>query len=296
MTFPNPVAHVPGPHTAVVADGVALIVEADPAGSLVAWCRTALAEGRGVDGVLDALASGTASPLSFALAAVEGTALRLVLGGRGRAEFAGGVVATLTTAGASGWLDRRLGGSPDLRLSFDDPAQPIDPSWPALPIEVGTVLAIALIVPAVVGEAGPEPTVALPPAEEPGPTQGVLRLATGEAVPVDRDVLLGRAPFSIGDVDGPGAVDSRGQSRGHSRGPRIVTLASPNSDVSRTHIRVGIDGRHVQVTDLGSTNGTVVTVPGRQGVRLRAHDPFVLVPGTLITLADETTIRFELAT
>ena len=56
-------------------------------------------------------------------------------------------------------------------------------------------------------------------------------------------------------------------------------MPSPNNDISRSHVRFGIDGWLVQVTDLGSTNGTLVTVPGQQPVRLRPHDPFTILAG-----------------
>ena len=47
------------------------------------------------------------------------------------------------------------------------------------------------------------------------------------------------------------------------------------------------------VVDLGSITGTVVTLPGQQPVRLRAHDPFTIVPGTMISVADEVSARFD---
>ncbi len=108
------------------------------------------------------------------------------------------------------------------------------------------------------------------------PTMGRLLLSSGGAIPLDRDVVLGRAPFVV-DPDGS----------------HVISVPSPNNDISRSHVRFGIDGWLVQVTDLGSTNGTLVTVPGQQPVRLRPHDPFTILPGTTISLADEVTVLFE---
>ena len=108
------------------------------------------------------------------------------------------------------------------------------------------------------------------------PPLGVLRLPTGEAVPLDRDVLLGRAPF---------AVDQRSV--------RLVEVASPANDISRSHVRITLDGWQVFATDLGSTNGTAVTLPGRSAALLRAHDPFALEPGAVLSLADEADVRFD---
>ncbi len=118
------------------------------------------------------------------------------------------------------------------------------------------------------------------PFSVPRPVLGVLNISTGAMVPLDRDVVLGRAP-SAGDVD-------------RAARPHLVQLASPGNDISRNHVRIGLEGWHVLVTDLGSTNGTVVTLPGQQPVRLRAHDAFTIVPGTIVNIADEVNVRFEI--
>ena len=73
----------------------------------------------------------------------------------------------------------------------------------------------------------------------------------------------------------------------------MVKLASPGNDISRTHVEVRLDGWHVLVVDLGSTNGTVVSLPGRQPQLLRAHDPLAVEPGTVVSLADEMSFTFE---
>lgn len=119
------------------------------------------------------------------------------------------------------------------------------------------------------------------PFNVPRPVLGVLNLSTGDMVPLDRDVVLGRAPY-VPDAEAPVR-------------PHLVQLASPGNDISRSHIRITIEGWHVQVLDLGSINGTVVTLPGQAPVRLRAHDPFTIVPGTTISLADEVMARFDVA-
>ena len=75
--------------------------------------------------------------------------------------------------------------------------------------------------------------------------------------------------------------------------PHLVQLASPGNDISRSHVRVSLENWFVQVTDLGSTNGTVVTLPGQPPVRLRPHDPFTILPGTSVSIADEITLRYE---
>ena len=108
---------------------------------------------------------------------------------------------------------------------------------------------------------------------------GVLNISTGAMVPLDRDVVLGRAP-SANDVEP--------QTR-----PHLVQLASPDNDISRNHVRVSLEGWHVLVTDLGSTNGTVVTLPASRRCACAPHDAFTIVPGTIVNLADEVNVRFE---
>ncbi|MFM6847993.1 MAG: FHA domain-containing protein [Terrabacter sp.] len=125
----------------------------------------------------------------------------------------------------------------------------------------------------------------IPPQEPftmPRPPLGVLRLSTGDVVTLDRSVLLGRAP-KLGD--GLAAHDR----------PHVVKVPSPERDVSRNHVEVILEGWHVLIRDLGTTNGTTVTLPGETPVRLRANDQQVLEPGSLVSMADEVSFTFEAA-
>jgi hypothetical protein len=49
----------------------------------------------------------------------------------------------------------------------------------------------------------------------------------------------------------------------------------------------------VLVRDLGSTNGTTVTLPGQEPVRLRPTEDQGIEPGTVVTLADEVELTYE---
>lgn len=125
----------------------------------------------------------------------------------------------------------------------------------------------------------------IPPQEPftmPRPPLGVLRLSTGDVVTLDRSVLLGRAPRP---GDGLAAHDR----------PHVVKVPSPERDVSRNHVEVILEGWHVLIRDLGTTNGTTVTLPGEVAVRLRANDQQVLEPGSLVSMADEVSFTFEAA-
>jgi hypothetical protein len=121
------------------------------------------------------------------------------------------------------------------------------------------------------------PLMGQAPVTVPRPTLGVLRLSTGDVVPLDRTVIMGRNPRSE-------ASDER---------PHLVRLPSPGHDISRTHIEVRLDGWHVLLTDLNSVNGTVVTPPWQEPQRLRPNEAVPIEPGTVVSLADEVTFRYE---
>ncbi|MEP7765721.1 FHA domain-containing protein [Sanguibacter sp. 25GB23B1] len=113
----------------------------------------------------------------------------------------------------------------------------------------------------------------------PVPKVHKIRMASGLVVPLDRAVLIGRAP-----------VVSRVAARDL---PRLVTVASPNQDISRTHAQVRADGDDVLVTDLNSTNGMLMTDPGQPARRLRSGEPTPLLPGALVDLGDGVTFVLE---
>jgi hypothetical protein len=125
------------------------------------------------------------------------------------------------------------------------------------------------------------------PVPVPRPVLGVLRLSLGDVIMLDRGVVMGRNPRT--DFGGP---DGFGGSAGEER-PHVVKLPSADGDISRTHLRVTLDGWHVLVTDLNSTNGTLVTLPGHDPRQLRPGEPLPMQPGTVVTLADGIDFRYE---
>jgi FHA domain len=114
------------------------------------------------------------------------------------------------------------------------------------------------------------------------PPLGLVRLSTGDVVPLDRSVIMGRNPRT-----------EDGNEVGR---PHLVRLPSPDNDVSRTHVEVRLEDWHVLVVDLASTNGTTVTNPGQAPIRLRAHEPMPLEPNAEVNLADEIVFRYEVPT
>lgn len=110
------------------------------------------------------------------------------------------------------------------------------------------------------------------------PALGQLRMSTGDVVTLDRGVLIGRAPRAV--ETGPSS-------------PHLVRISSPDNEISRNHVEIVLDGWHVLVRDLGSTNGTTVALPGSSPVRVRPGDQQTIEPGTTITLADQVSMVFE---
>jgi hypothetical protein len=122
--------------------------------------------------------------------------------------------------------------------------------------------------------------VDLPSALVEQPAVGVFVLPSGERVPVDRLILVGRRPEHHAPVGG--------------RPPRVVAFEQ-EQEVSRNHLQVSVDGWNVSVVDTDSKYGTVVRLPGQDAMTMQPRVPVTIVPGTDVVLADYVTMRFELA-
>jgi hypothetical protein len=109
------------------------------------------------------------------------------------------------------------------------------------------------------------------------PVLGELALSTGERIPLDRPVIIGRKPraprFSNQDV------------------PRLVTVDSPQQDISRSHLKIDLEDWSVLVSDLGSTNGTVLKRPGQPDRRLQGPEQVVAQAGDVYDLGDGITVQ-----
>lgn len=112
-----------------------------------------------------------------------------------------------------------------------------------------------------------------------GPVLAVLRATDGSTAEVDRPVLIGRAPSP---------------DRSSGRSPRLMTVPSANHDISRTHVEVAPEGWQIVVTDLNSTNGTVLV---RQGVvdrqQLAPGEPVPVQLGSVIELGDGVSVLID---
>ncbi|MDM7831543.1 FHA domain-containing protein [Cellulomonas edaphi] len=125
------------------------------------------------------------------------------------------------------------------------------------------------------GEAVPGP---FGPPKEAGVVPQLV-LSTGLVVPLDRAVLLGRAP-QVARVT-------------NSELPHLVTVPSPQQDISRTHAEVRVENGQVLVTDLASTNGVHVTRTGEGARRLHPGEATPLESGHVVDLGDGVTFTVE---
>lgn len=95
-----------------------------------------------------------------------------------------------------------------------------------------------------------------------------LLLDTGQVVPLEGTVLLGRDPVGVG----PWA------------GSTPVPVADPERSISKTHLVIRLEETRALVQDLGSTNGTIVVAP--DGSMTHA------APGAAVDAAVGSTVRF----
>lgn len=124
------------------------------------------------------------------------------------------------------------------------------------------------------------------PAAAPAPAPGassaevpVIALSTGDRVPLDAVVLIGRSPQPSRASEGTA--------------PRLVTVPSPEQDISRTHAEVRLEHGRVLVTDLYSTNGITVASGSLAPRRLTAGEAVVIAPGDHVDLGDGVTFIVE---
>jgi hypothetical protein len=101
------------------------------------------------------------------------------------------------------------------------------------------------------------------------PPLGVLLMDNGVTVRLDTDYVIGREPEFDEDV-----VAGRA---------RPLRMAGSGTGMSRRHLRLTLQGWHVQVVDLQSANGTVVQLPGdSEPRRIPAGTPVTVRPGSLV--------------
>ncbi len=153
-------------------------------------------------------------------------------------------------------------GSPELPLSI-----PIDDD----------VIDVAEAPTIIVSKADPrhsERTFVKPPEPDPEPPVALYAMRIGEHSLISLEVpaYIGRRP-STPRIVGP-------------RMPRLVMVPSPSREVSSTHVEILQEADTVVVTDLGSTNGTTVTMAGFAPQTLRQGESLVVGAETVVDIGD----------
>ena len=113
----------------------------------------------------------------------------------------------------------------------------------------------------------------------PRPTLGIVDISTGETITLNRSAIIGRRPrasrVSGNDV------------------PQLVTVPSPQQDISRSHLELQLEGWHIVALDLGTTNGTTLHREGMEPLRLRPSEGVVLRRGDQLDLGDGVRLRIR---
>ena len=109
------------------------------------------------------------------------------------------------------------------------------------------------------------------------PPSARFRLPDGREFPLDRPYRLGRRPAPP-RIPVPPPIT-------------LVTVASPGSLVSSTHVDIRQVGDVIVVTDTGSRNGTIVVSADGRRERLRPGDSRTVLPGTRIDIGDDNIIE-----
>jgi hypothetical protein len=113
----------------------------------------------------------------------------------------------------------------------------------------------------------------------PRPVLGIVDISTGETITLNRSAIIGRRPrasrVSGNDV------------------PQLITVPSPQQDISRSHLELQLEGWHVVASDLGTTNGTTLYREGMEPLRLRPREGVVLHRGDQLDLGDGIRLRMR---
>ncbi|MFC0675090.1 FHA domain-containing protein, partial [Brachybacterium hainanense] len=113
----------------------------------------------------------------------------------------------------------------------------------------------------------------------PRPLLGRVELSTGESFPLDRSAIIGRRPRAS-------------RFSGHEV-PQLITVPSPQQDISRSHVELRLEGWHVIAVDLGTTNGTALLREGMDPRRLAPQQGTVLRDLDILDLGDGIRLRLR---
>jgi pSer/pThr/pTyr-binding forkhead associated (FHA) protein len=75
--------------------------------------------------------------------------------------------------------------------------------------------------------------------------------------------------------------------------PHLITVDSPEQDISRSHVEIRLEGDAVVVADLHTTNGTMLRRAGSEPTQLHPGEATVVVSGDVLELGDGVSVTFE---
>lgn len=276
----------PGPATAYVSDDViAVVSRADVDPELMRVCADSTD--------WEALAAALAAHADAALAMDTGDGVRVGLVGTMTVEVEGAGCRERVT-GTAEWTTHRFPRTRAIRIAPAGTADVV----PGYCVDAGVVPASVVVRTLAVGGAPGDAfddifgrtadrsvEAAAVRDEDPAagrrrPPFGVLVFSTGLRVIADRTIVIGRNPRRDEAVPEPGAIRRR-------------RLAVTSPGVSRRHAVVHVDGWHASIDDLGSSNGTRITLPGGAPRAIRPGHPVDLVPGATVDLGGEVSFAVE---
>ena len=103
-------------------------------------------------------------------------------------------------------------------------------------------------------------------------------IGSAMVISLDRPAIVGRGP-SLPRIVAPGEK------------PRLVRVPSAIGEISSSHLEIRQLGMTVIVTDLRSTNGSIVRMPGQPPVTVRAGESLAVPAGSLIDLGDDMVVE-----
>lgn len=111
------------------------------------------------------------------------------------------------------------------------------------------------------------------------PPLGRVLVSTGGGFVLDRSAIVGRRP--------------RASRVSVAAMPQLITVPSPQQDISRSHLELRLEGWHVLAIDLGTTNGTTLHRPRTEPLRLRPRDGVALHHEDQLDLGDGVLLRIQ---
>ena len=118
-----------------------------------------------------------------------------------------------------------------------------------------------------------------PAAPNGGSAATVLVLRDGQRLNLDRPVVFGRRP----QADRVSGADL----------PQLITVSSPNQDISRNHLQVSQSGGEVVARDLHATNGSLLRRADGEVVEIANGAEVAVVAGDALDLGDGVLVRVE---